>query len=321
LTFDGKGVVMRPEALREATRKKAEARAQHAPRGFARKEKSNRRRMAAVASLYHIDRHHRSAQTVARQFAPLRLVPTERQAAPKPVGKKLWASLEKSMKTVIETTFAEALRRDPEQQAEWVVLVDGDPTQIDSIEKTAKAHGVKVVIILDIIHVLEYLWKAAKVRFAPDDPHATPWVAEQIERLLHGQVNTIVRGLRRWATVQKLSPNQRDPIDQCTTYLSHHVPYLNYPDYLAKGYPIATGVIEGACRYLVKDRMEITGARWGLEGGEAVLKLRALVINGDFEAYWAFHETQEYHRNHQAKFAEIPSARTPLKLVSGGKTG
>ena len=321
LTFDGKGVVMRPEALREATRKKAEARAPQAPRGFARKEKSNRRRMAAVASLYHIDRHRRSAQTVARQFAPLRLVPTEHQAAPKPVGKKLWASLEKSMKTVIETTFAEARRRDPDQQAEWVVLVDGDPTQLDSIEKTAQAHGVEVVIILDIIHALEYLWKAAKVRFAPDDPQAAPWVAEQIERLLHGQVSTIVRGLRRWATMQKLSPSQREPIDQCTTYLSNHVSYLNYPHYLAKGYPIATGVIEGACRYLVKDRMEITGARWGLEGGEAVLKLRALVINGDFEAYWAFHEIQEYQRNHQAQFAETPSARTPLKLVAGGKTG
>jgi hypothetical protein len=80
-------------------------------------------------------------------------------------------------------------------------------------------------------------------------------------------------------------------------------------------------VIEGACRYLVKDRMEITGARWGLEGGEAVLKLRALVINGDFEAYWAFHETQEYHRNHQAKFAENPSAHAPLKLIAGGKNG
>jgi hypothetical protein len=321
LTFDGKGVVMRTEALREATRKKAEARAQQAPRGFARKDKSNRKRMATVASLYHIDRHHRSAQTVARQFAPLRLVPTERQATPKPVGKKLWASLQKSMKTVIETTFAEGLRRDPEQQAEWVVLVDGDPTQLDYIEKTAQAHGVRVVIILDIIHALEYLWKAAKVRFAPDDPQAVPWVAEQIERLLHGQVSTIVRSLRRWATLQKLSPKQREPIDQCTTYLSNHVPYLNYPDYLAKGYPIATGVIEGACRYLVKDRMEITGARWGLEGGEAVLKLRALVINGDFEAYWAFHETQEYQRNHQTKFAEIPSARAPLKLVAGGKSG
>src|SRR5216684_4469996 len=85
---------------------------------------------------------------------------------------------------------------------------------------------------------------------------------------------------------------------------------------LAKGYPIATGVIEGACRYLVKDRMEITGARWGLEGGEAVLTLRALVINGDFDAYWAFHESQEYQRNHQAKFSEMPMVRPPLKLIA-----
>ena len=321
LTFDGKGVVMRKEALREATRKKVEARAQQAPRGFARQAKSNRKRMATVAGIYHIDRHIRSPHTVARHFAPLRLVPSNPPLAPKPVGKKLWASLQKPMKTVIETTFAEGLRRDPEQQAEWVVLVDGDSTQIDYVKKAAQAHGVSVVMILDIIHALEYLWKAAKVRFALDDPQAAPWVAEQIERLLHGQVRPLVRSLRRWATVQGLSPKQREPIDQCTTSLANHIPYLNYPDYLAKGYPIATGVIEGACRYLVKDRMEITGARWGLEGGEAVLKLRALVINGDFDAYWTFHETQEYQRNHQAKFAEMPPARAHLKLVSGGKNG
>jgi len=121
--------------------------------------------------------------------------------------------------------------------------------------------------------------------------------------------------------MQGLSPKQREPIDQCTTSLANHLPSLTYPDSLAKGYPIATGVIEGACRYRVKDRMEITGARWGLEGGEAVLKLRALVINGDFDAYWTFHETQEYQRNHQAKFAEMPPARAHLKLVSGGKNG
>lgn len=321
LSFDGKGVVMRQAALRDATRKKAEARTHKTPQGFRRQEKSNRKRMATVASLYHIDRHHRSAQTVARQFAPLRLVPTQRPAAPKPVGKKLWASLEKPMKTVIETAFAEGLRRDPARQAEWVALVDGDPTQIASIEQAAKTHGVNVVIIVDIIHVLEYLWKAARVRVGPDDPQAAPWVAEQIERLLHGQGGIIVRSLRRWATLQRLSPNQREPIDRCTTYLANHVLYLNYPAYLAKGYPIATGVIEGACRYLVKDRMEITGARWGLEGGEAVLKLRALVINGDFDAYWEFHETQEYQRNYAAKFAEIPAIRVPLQLVSGGKHG
>ncbi len=102
LTFDGKGVVMRQEALREATRKKAEARAQSAPHGLAQKEKSNRKRMATVAGIYHIDRHIRSPHTVARQFAPLRLVPSNPPPAPTPVGKKLWASLEKPMKAVID---------------------------------------------------------------------------------------------------------------------------------------------------------------------------------------------------------------------------
>jgi len=316
LTFDGKGVVMRQEALREATRKKAEARAQSAPHGLAHKEKANRKRMATVAGIYHIDRHIRSPHTVARQFAPLRLVPSNPSPAPTPVGKKLWASLEKPMKAVIEATFAEGRRRDPDQRAAWVVLVDGDPTQIDYIKKTANAYGVRVVMILDIIHVLEYLWKAAKAQCDPEDPQAAQWVADQIEQLLHGQVRSIVRNLRRGATLKGMSPTQREPIDQCATSLANHASYLNYPHYLAQGYPIATGVIEGACRYLVKDRMEITGARWGLEGGEAVLKLRALYINGDFNVYWAFHESQEYQRNHQAKFSEMPLARPPLKLIA-----
>ena len=130
LTFDGKGVVMRQEALREATRKKAEARAQSAPHGLAQKATSNRKRMATVAGLSHIDRHLRSPHTGARQCAPLRLVPRNPPPAPTPVGKKLWASLEKPMKAVIEATFAEGRRRDPDQRAEWVVLVDGDPTKL-----------------------------------------------------------------------------------------------------------------------------------------------------------------------------------------------
>src|SRR5438093_604222 len=120
LTFDGKGVVMRQAALREATRKKAEARVQSAPRGLAHKEKANRKRMATVAGISHIDRPIRSPHTVARQFAPLRLVPRNPSPAPTPVGKKRWASLEKPMKAVIEATCAEGRRRDPEQRAEWV---------------------------------------------------------------------------------------------------------------------------------------------------------------------------------------------------------
>ena len=177
-----------------------------------------------------------------------------------------------------------------------------------------------VAIIVDIIHVLEYLWKAAKALFEPEDSNAAQWVGEQIEQLLQGQVNAMVRSLRRSAPLKGLSATQREPIEQCATYLANHASFLNYPHYLAKGYPIATGVIEGACRYLVKDRMEITGARWGLEGGEAVLKLRALYINGDFDAYWDFHEKQEYQRNHRAKFLEMPKVRPPLQIVSGVKS-
>ncbi len=319
LTFDGKGVVMRQEALREATRKRAETSAAKAPRGFARQDKSNRKRMATVAGIYHIDRHVRNPQTVGQQFAPLRLVPQPRQVAPKPVGKRLWASLEKSMRTVIETSFAEAKRRDPEQQAEWVVLVDGDLTQLDEIEHAAKAFGVEVVIILDIIHVLEYLWKAGKAWLSSDDPQLAQWVCDKTSQVLQGKVKSVVRNLRRGATAKRMSSKQREPIDKCATYLANHAPYLNYPLYLTKGYPIATGVIEGACRHLVKDRMEIAGARWGLEGGEAVLKLRALVINGDLDAYWAFHEQQEYQRNHRSKFAEMPFVGPRLQLIPGGK--
>jgi hypothetical protein len=319
LTFDGKGVVMRHEALREATRKRAEARAPTPPRGFARQDKSHRKRMATVAGIYHIERHVRTPQTVAQQFAPLRLVPRKRSAAPKPVGKKLWASLKESMQTVIETGFAEGQRRDPTHRAEWVVLVDGDLTQIDDIERTAHSLGVSIVIIVDIMHVLEYLWKAAKAWLPSDDPKVAQWVGDKTLQLLQGEVKSIVHNLRRGATAKGMNSKQREPIDQCATYLANHAPYLNYASYLAKGYPIATGVIEGACRHLVKDRMEITGARWGLEGGEAVLKLRALGINGDFDAYWDFHEQQEYQRNHRAKFSEMPIARPPLQLISGGK--
>ena len=319
LTFDGKGVVMRPEGLREGTRKKAEASPPQSPRNGSHQAKVNRKRMATVAGIYHLDRQIRCPRTVARQFAPLRLVPPNQTAAPKPVAKRLWASLEKPMKAVIEASFEEGGRRDPTHQAEWVALVDGDATQLDYIKRAATKSGVAVVIILDIIHVLEYLWKATNTLFDPEDTTGAWWVVDRIEQLLQGQRSSLVRCLRRAATVKGLSPKQRQPIEQCITYLTNHASYLNYPHYLAKGYPIATGVIEGACRYVVKDRMEITGARWGLEGGEAVLKLRALYLNGDFEAYWQFHEQQEYQRNHQAKFAEMPKARSHLRLIPTGK--
>ena len=93
-------------------------------------------------------------------------------------------------------------------------------------------------------------------------------------------------------------------MDDCARYLSNHSPYLRYDRYLAKGLPIATGVIEGACRHLVQDRMAVTGARWSLNGAEAVLRLRALRSSRDFDEYWTFHESCEYERSHQSLYAD-----------------
>jgi hypothetical protein len=114
-----------------------------------------------------------------------------------------------------------------------VALVDGDPTQIDYIQQAATKYGATVVIILDIIHVLEYLWKAANALFDPNDANGAQWVADRIEPLLQGQRTSIVRCLRRVATLKGLSPKQREPIEQCITYLTNHASYLNYPLYLA----------------------------------------------------------------------------------------
>ncbi|MDF1593140.1 MAG: hypothetical protein P1P89_16620, partial [Desulfobacterales bacterium] len=105
----------------------------------------------------------------------------------------------------------------------------------------------------------------------------------------------------------------RKPVDACANYLLTYGPYVKYDHYLAKGLPIATGVIEGACRHLVKDRMEVTGARWSLTGAEAVLQLRALRSSHDFDEYWTFHESKEYERNHRALYAEgiVPPTLKP----------
>jgi hypothetical protein len=93
-----------------------------------------------------------------------------------------------------------------------------------------------------------------------------------------------------------LTPSRRTGADACVRYLSARHEYLRYDQALAEGWPIATGVIEGACRHLIADRLDIGGARWGLDGAEAVLTLRAVISNGDFEEYWGYHLAREHQR-------------------------
>ena len=183
------------------------------------------------------------------------------------------------------------------------MLVDGNNHQIDRVKKEAKKRGVKVTILVDYVHVMEYLWAAAWCFFTEGDPAAERWVAEKARAVLDGQASTVAAAIRCKATCLQLDTDKRKNADNAADYLLAKRPYLDYPTALTNGWPIATGVIEGACRHLVKDRMDLTGARWGLEGAEAVLKLRALKSNRDFDTYWRFHLAQERRRVHKSRYA------------------
>jgi hypothetical protein len=123
-------------------------------------------------------------------------------------------------------------------------------------------------------------------------------------KILHGKASQVAAGIRRRAATYGYSPAERAGAGECARYLDNKKDYLGYAAALEKGWPIATGIIEGACRHLVKDRMDITGARWGLEGAEALLKLRALIASGDFGEYWRFHLRREHERVHHAKYRD-----------------
>jgi hypothetical protein len=301
ISLDGKGIVIRPEALRPDTAKAALRKGSNTYRTrLASGEKNGRKRMAEIGAVY-------DAEPVIREIADI--MPTaperdvrERHPGPKAFNKYLTGSVEHPAAEVVTDVFAQAHARDPKHRRTWIVLVDGAAHQLDLIHTEAKRRKVRIHVVVDFIHVLEYLWKAAWALHTQGDPAAEQWVAARGRDLLAGKTQYVIDDLDRAGHEAGLAAGQRKGIDDAITYLTGKKPYLRYDTALAGGWPIATGIIEGACRHLVKDRMDITGARWGLTGAEAVLKLRALRSNGDFEDYWRYHVQQEHQRNHLTRF-------------------
>src|SRR5262245_12418568 len=258
--------------------------------------------MGTVAAVYTIQPFVRTPEEIV---AELRTEASATSQPPRPEDKRVWASVEHSPQTVIRQAFDEALRRDPAQTKYWCVLVDGSRYQLRILRLVARDCGVQPTIVLDLIHVCEYLWSAAWAFYREGDPRAEVWVRKRLLKILRGGSSLVAAGLRRSATLRRLNKQQRAPLDRCANYLLKYRQYLHYDQYLKAGLPIATGVIEGACRHLVKDRMELTGARWRLQGAEAVLRLRSLRSSKDFDQYWEFHLLQEYMRHHASRYAEI----------------
>jgi hypothetical protein len=285
---------MRPEALRAATAKAAAKLGKMRTR-LASGEKPDRKRMATLVTVYDAGPAKRRPHDV---IAPPggRTGTRPLRPGPKALAKWLAGSVRKDPAEVIAAAFDEAEARDPQHLRTWVVLVDGAGYQLSLIQAEAARRGVEIHVIIDIIHVLEYIWGAAWSFHAAGDPAAEDWVAARALAVLAGDSDRVSQEITAEADAAGLEGSQRNGAAACVRYLDGKHEFLHYDQALEAGWPIATGVIEGACRHLIADRLSAGGARWGLDGAEAVLTIRAVISNGDFEEYWRFHLACEHQR-------------------------
>jgi hypothetical protein len=294
---DGKGIAMRPEHRRNAG-----------------KENGTRpgiKKMAEIVAVADFSPAVREPEDVA---AP----PARRQAHPGPKARDKWvsASVTESIGDMIAAAFDEADRRDPERVRQRVFLVDGNKQQITAIEDQAAGRGLKVPVLIDYIHVSGYIGKAAAALHPGDPQAAGQWADGQLLRVLHGRAKAVAATIASVAAKTRASSRTRHldltDMDRAVTYLTNNQQHMKYDKALAKGWSIATGMIEGACRFVIEDRFGITGARWSPDGAEVILKLRAVVVNGDLDDYMNYYKERYRAERHLARYDEDTIERLNL---------
>ena len=307
---DGKGVPM----ILEKTKQK--------PAMDDSQERPGNRKMATIAAVYSVDPYVRSPEDVIGALFRDDHANKDHQR-PKPQFKLVTAHFpeiyQDADKTIKSTGTNEAFawmagevdKRRKRKQT-FITLLDGDPKLWNKLPEFLPADTIG---ILDIIHVTQYVWKAAKVFYkSPDEIKA--FARERILWILQGRARSVIRGLKHMSTARKLKGKPKETIATVCRYFSKHLDHMRYDEYLREGYPIASGVIEGACCHLVKDRMERSGMRWRLSGAKAMLNVRA-VHQSDYCTEFHAHRREaelatlhplrvllnEYHPAHPAQLA------------------
>lgn len=265
---DGKGVPMLAPALAQARRGKG--------------DKRTKKKEAIVTALYSIDRYRRTPEQVAA--ALMRQGEQDQAPArPAPQGKYLWATL--SGKDAALAQLAEQVqRRDGASIVDRVALTDGAV----ALQQRVEAQFPEFTLVLDIIHAVEYLWKAANALLGERHAKREHWVGQHLEALLSGRLTQVIADLEDLLASRRLSSSRRQVVETTIGYYRRNAPYMRYEVYLRRGWPIASGVVEGACGHLVKDRMEQSGMRWSQTGAQSVLDLRSVRLNGDWALYQGY---------------------------------
>lgn len=276
-TVDKKGVVIRKPQGGETFAEKASA----------NPDKPGKKKMATVISTYVTPRHVRKTDDIVREMS-------DRESSdpkPKPQNKMTWGSLTEGSENTIARLKKAADQRLPKGN-ELVCILDGER----SLWALVYSYFPSAFFVLDIFHVLEHLGKAALCFHDEASPQAREFVTERLRMLLHGKAGRMIGGLKQMLSKQELSGTKKHCLEQVIGYLERNRKHMRYEICLAKGYPIGSGVIEGACRNLINDRLELTGMSWTLRGAESVMRLRAVHINKDWDAFWTHRRKSERHR-------------------------
>jgi hypothetical protein len=217
----------------------------------------------------------------------------------RPQHKQLWGTLA-GKSAALDRLQDEVEKRRGGHIYHRVVLCDGDK----SLQTHLRQRFPDFTLILDFIHAYEYLWQVATTLYGQDDPDRLPWVLEQTRHLLNGQACSLATTFRQLAQEKGRTASQRKILHKVANYFDNNQAYMDYATYLQHGWPIASGVIEGACRHFVKDRMELSGMRWSVDGAENLLHLRAVAENDDWDAYHRFRKQQRQQRLYQSDWPE-----------------
>jgi hypothetical protein len=295
VTADGKGVPMRrPEP-------------DDSPKPHHRRtkgEKANKKQMACVGAVYSIKPFMRKAEDIIDEV----LRDKKAEERPRPQHKHVWAEMTREVEGQPPVTAKEGLfchmsdeltARNLGHDRPVICLMDGERALWDA----QAVYFPEAVGVLDLFHVLERLWAVAHCFHTEGSDEAKTFVEQRLRDLLQGRVGYVISGLRRRLKAEKLNAQRRKVVASALEYLGNNKAHMRYDEYLAAGYPIGSGVAEGACRHLVKDRMEQTGMRWTVEGAQAMLHVRALYLNDQWEEFQEYRVEQE-----QARLYKRPAA-------------
>ncbi len=295
VSADGKGIPM--------TRKDSPP--PEARRG--RGEKKTAKKDATVTALYTIAPYKRRSADIIRALVPGSAAESPAlPPRPKPTNKQVFGTLN-GQKVAFEQLTRQVERRRSDQINQHVALTDGNRGLKNRVQQDLP----EFTLIVDIIHVTEYLWEAANTLLGETHPLREVWMQDALRCLLEDELNRLLNHLNY--QLPGLSKRKQAVLKKVMNYLRNNREYMHYQDYLAQGYPIGTGVIEGACRHLVKDRFERAGMRWSKLGAQVMLNLRAVYLNGHWDDFQRFRR----RRAHQQRYGSLHPDVVPEELILG----